>query len=109
MTEGRTRDEDNKERDKCGDTVPAGEYISAGKVSGLGYTAHAADSGGAHSRISGGADPVRLSRLIPYQLLVLQGRLTGCQTYQLAKDYQMYHRYPSAQYADHSPLDTKLP
>lgn len=51
MTEGRTRDEDNKERDKCGDTVPAGEYISAGKVSGLGYTAHVAYSGGAHSRI----------------------------------------------------------
>ena len=65
MTEGRTRDEDNKEMDKCGDTVPAGEYISAGKVSGLGYTAHAAYSGGAHSRISG-ADCHAISRLEEY-------------------------------------------
>ena len=65
MTEGRTRDEDNKERDKCGDTVPAGEYISAGKVSEVECTAHAADSGGAHSRISG-ADCHAISRLEEY-------------------------------------------
>ena len=53
MTEGRTRDEDHKERIKCGRAVPAGKCVSAGKVSEVECTARAADSGGAHSRISG--------------------------------------------------------
>lgn len=51
MTEGRTKDEDNKERDKCGDTVPAGKCISADKMSGVEYTTHAAYSCGVHSSI----------------------------------------------------------
>lgn len=65
MTEGRTRDEDNKERDKCGDTVPAGKCISAGKVSGVEYTTHAAYSCGVHSSICT-ADRYAISRTEKY-------------------------------------------